>query len=131
MERGDMPMMRGMMAGSADTAAAPEARVTEASAPGCPDASQALVNSGRSVFTGSGNCFACHGSDARGTTVAPDLSDGTWLDIDGSYAAIVGIVRSGVPQPKRYPAPMPAMGGGQLTSEQVCGVAAYVYGFGH
>lgn len=63
--------------------------------------------------------------------MAPDLSDGTWLNVDGSFAAVVGIVRSGVPQPKRYPASMPAKGGGQFTSEQVCAVAAYVYGLGH
>lgn len=124
-------MMGGMMGRSADTAAAPQARVSEATAPGCPDVSQSLVDTGRNVFTGGGNCFACHGSDAHGTTVAPDLTDDTWLDIDGSYAAVVGVVRSGVPHPKRYPAPMPAEGGGQLSTEQVCAVAAYVAGLGH
>jgi mono/diheme cytochrome c family protein len=131
MGRGRMPMMGGMMAGPADTAAAPAARVTQGTAPGCPDVARALVDSGRGIFTGSGNCFACHGSDARGTSVAPDLTDGSWLDIDGSYAAIVGVVRSGIPHPTRYPAPMPADGGARLSPDQECAVAAYVFGLGH
>jgi len=130
MGRGRMPMMGGMMSGPADTAAAPAAAAREASAPGCPDVSQSLVDEGRGIFTGSGSCFACHGSDARGTAVAPNLTDGEWLDVDGSYAAIVDLVRSGVPHPKRFPAPMPAEGGTQLTAEQVCAVAAYVHGLG-
>ncbi len=62
--------------------------------------------------------------------MAPNLTDGEWLDVDGSYGAIVGLVRSGVPHPKRFPAPMPAEGGAQLTTEQVCAVAAYVHGLG-
>jgi mono/diheme cytochrome c family protein len=120
-----------MMGQSADTAAAPRARVSEANAPGCPDVSRSLVDEGRSVFTGSGSCFACHGSDAQGTSVAPNLTDDAWLDIDGSYGAVAGLVRGGVPHPKRYPAPMPADGGGTLSAEQVCAVAAYVAGLGH
>jgi mono/diheme cytochrome c family protein len=130
MGRGGMPMMGGMMSGPADTAAAPAAKAREASAPGCPDVSRPLVDEGRSIFTGAGNCYACHGSDAKGTAVAPSLTDGQWLDVDGSYAAIVGLVRAGVAHPKRFPAPMPAEGGARLTTEQVCAVAAYVQGLG-
>lgn len=129
---GGRGMAGGMMGQSADTAAAPNVAAATASAPGCPDVSQALVDSGRQIFTGKGGtCFACHGSDAHGTTLAPNLSDSTWLDADGSYASVVQTVTSGVPQPKKYPAPMPPMGGAQLGTEQVCAVAAYVYSLSH
>jgi mono/diheme cytochrome c family protein len=44
---------------------------------------------------------------------------------------IEGVVRNGVPQPKQFPAPMPAMGGAPLSDEQVRAVAAYVYSISH
>ncbi len=135
MARGGMMgagMMGGMMGGRADTAAAPTARAATASAPDCPEITQGLVDEGRKVFTGQGGtCFACHGSDARGTAAGPDLADSTWLDIDGSYAAIDSLVRAGVAHPKRFPAPMPPMGGASLSAAQVCSVAAYVYSLSH
>lgn len=125
MMSGPMPMMGGA---PADTAAAP--RPTAAPAPAaeaCPPTGQTLVDQGRRIFSGAGNCFACHGPGATGTQVAPNLTDATWLNIDGSYGAIIALVRSGVPHPKQYPASMPPMGGAQLTGEEVCAVAAYVY----
>lgn len=97
----------------------------------CASISTRLLAQGRGVFLGLGNCYACHGRDARGTRVAPDLTDTTWLDIDGSYPAIAGLIRSGVPYPKRFPAPMPVLGGAPLDQEQVCAVAAYVYSTSH
>lgn len=124
-------MMGGMMRGAADTAAAPHAEAAAATAPGCPAISQPLVETGRRLFTGGGNCYACHGSNAKGGPTAPDLTDGTWLNIDGSYAATAQLVRQGVPQPKRFPVPMPPRGGAALDSLQVCAVAAYVYSLGH
>jgi mono/diheme cytochrome c family protein len=129
MGRGGMPMMRpdGMMAASADTAAAPRPTARVATALGCPSVSQGLVDAGRKVFTGTGNCYACHGSDAHGTAVAPNLTDATWLDIDGSYAGIASLVQSGVPQPKQFPTPMPPRGGAQLDQSRICALAAYVY----
>ncbi|MEA3247395.1 MAG: c-type cytochrome [Gemmatimonadota bacterium] len=125
---GSVPMMpgSGMMSGPADTAAAPRAVVRAATAPGCPPVTQRLVDAGRQVFTGAGNCYACHGSDAHGTAAAPNLTDSTWLNVDGSFVAISRLVRTGVPQPKQYPAPMPALGGAPLDSVQACSVAAYV-----
>ncbi len=121
-----------MMGQAADTADAPTAPAAVASAPGCPDISQPLVDAGRRIFTGNGaTCFACHGSDAHGTTLAPNLADSTWIDADGSYTAIVQTVRAGVSQPREFPAPMPPMGGAELGSDQVCAVAAYVYSLSH
>ena len=127
---GGMPNMMG--ASTPDTSAAPRTVATTAdSAADCPPVSQSLVNLGRSVFSGTGNCFACHAANAKGTTLAPDLTDTTWLNINGSYAAIVGLVRTGVAKPKQHPAPMPPMGGAALNGSQVCDVAAYVYSLSH
>ena len=83
---------------------------------------------GRAVFEGKGNCFACHGRDAKGTPLAPDLTDSTWINIDGSLPAIRDLVRTGVAKPKQHPAPMPPMGGARLTEKEIAAVAAYVAG---
>lgn len=126
MMSGHMPMMGGRA--QADTGAAPRTTATAAAAVGaCPATGQALVDQGRLTFGGAGHCFACHGSSASGTPLGPDLTDARRLNIDGSYAGIITLVRRGVPHPKQYPAPMPPMGGAQLSDEQVCAVAAYVY----
>ena len=79
----------------------------------------------------SGTCSACHGQDAKGTAVAPDLTDSQWLNGDGSYQFIVTTVTNGVPKPKEHPAPMPPKGGAQLTDDQVKAVAAFVYSLSH
>ncbi len=97
----------------------------------CTKPTAALVASGKKVFGGAGNCATCHGTDAKGTPLAPDLTDKTWLNIDGSFVAIAGLVPKGVPQPKSHPAPMPPFGGAQLNNAQVCAVAAYVYSLSH
>jgi mono/diheme cytochrome c family protein len=89
---------------------------------------------GDSIFHGQGaggTCTACHGPDAKGTGVAPDLTDAKWLNGDGSYDFIVKTVTTGVPKPKEHPAPMPPKGGAQLTDDQVKAVAAYVYSLSH
>ena len=78
-----------------------------------------------------GTCTACHGQDAKGTAVAPDLTDNQWINGDGSYDFIVHTVTTGVPQPKQHPAPMPPKGGAALSDQQVKAVAAYVYSLSH
>ena len=87
---------------------------------------QAMVTAGQQVFS-STTCFTCHGANGTGGILAPPLNDKEWLNIDGSYDAIVGVVNNGVPQQKQYPAPMPPKGGATLTDEQVRQVAAYVF----
>lgn len=135
--RGAMPMSGGMaerharMMGGESAEDVPEAEAAAASAPGCPDVTQELVDAGQTVFAGAGTCFACHGADATGSQLAPNLTDAEWLNVDGSYAAIAELIRTGVSEPKQYPAPMPPMGGASLTSDQVCAVAAYVYSLSH
>jgi mono/diheme cytochrome c family protein len=81
---------------------------------------------GRTIFLGKGTCSACHGTEGKGTMLAPDLTDDAWLNIDGSVAQIARVVKDGVAQPKQHPAPMPPMGGAQLTDAEIQAVAAYV-----
>ena len=89
-----------------------------------------MLAAGDSIFHGQlagGTCFTCHGADAKGTTIGPDLTDRTWLNGDGTYQSIVNIVTLGVPTPKEFAAAMPPMGGASLTPDQVKAVAGYVY----
>jgi mono/diheme cytochrome c family protein len=76
-------------------------------------------------------CTGCHGANAKGTPLGPDLTDTQWLWSDGSYSAIEKTITTGVPQPKQYRSPMPPMGGAPLTSDQVAAVAAYIWGLSH
>jgi cbb3-type cytochrome c oxidase subunit III len=85
---------------------------------------------GKAIFTGKGLCAACHGPDAKGTALAPDLTDGTWLHADGTVESIAQVVKAGVAAPKEHPAPMPPMGGASLSPDQVKAAAAYVHSLG-
>ncbi|HEX2190100.1 MAG TPA: cytochrome c [Longimicrobiaceae bacterium] len=96
-----------------------------------PGVTQAMVQEGQQIFTGAGICQTCHGPSAQGTALAPNLTDGEWINTDGSYDGIVQVVTNGVQQPKQHPAPMPPKGGSSITDEQVRAVAAYVYAISH
>ena len=92
-----------------------------------------LIALGDSILhgqAGGGTCYVCHGQDAHGSAVAPNLTDGEWLHNDGTLAGITGTIKSGVPQPKKAPAPMPPMGGASLSDDQVKAVATYVHSLG-
>ena len=80
---------------------------------------------------GATSCQACHGPEAKGGTVAPDLTDSTWLHSDGSYGAIYKQIETGVMQPKQYLGVMPPFGGAPLTPDKHRAVAAYVYSLSH
>lgn len=95
-------------------------------APVCPAVTPALVDAGREVFARS-NCAGCHGIDARGTAIAPDLVDDVWLHADGSVASIAAVVTGGVVRGVKHPAVMPARGGVSLEEDEICAVAAYVH----
>ena len=118
---------------AADTTQAPAA--APPAGPQAPEAGRAgPVALGDSIFHGQaagGACFTCHGQDAKGTPLAPDLTDQQWLNGDGSLQFIISTVTNGVPKPKQHQAPMPPMGGASLTPEQVRAVAAYVYSLSH
>jgi cbb3-type cytochrome c oxidase subunit III len=88
------------------------------------------VTAGQQIFSAVGNCYTCHGPDAKGTALAPNLTDGEWLNIDGTFASIQQNVKTGVPQPKQFPAGMPAMGGASLSDDQIRQVSAYVWSLG-
>lgn len=90
-----------------------------------------MVNQGRTLFSGAGGCMACHNTDAKGTQLAPDLTDGEWINIPGrNYDEIVSLIKTGVPQPEQHPGPMPPMGGANLTDDQVNALAAYIVTLG-
>jgi mono/diheme cytochrome c family protein len=80
---------------------------------------------------GATSCQACHGPEAKGGTVAPDLTDTAWLHSDGSYGAIYKQIETGVMQPKQYLGVMPPFGGAPLTPDKHRAVAAYVYSLSH
>jgi len=114
-------------------AAEPAAPADNAAMPGG-GASADQIALGDKIFHGQeagGTCTACHGPDAKGTQIAPDLTDDQWINGDGSLGSIEKTVTDGVPQPKQHPAPMPPMGGASLTPDQVKAVAAYVYSLSH
>jgi glucose/arabinose dehydrogenase len=123
------------IAAAASPKRAPEApaepvRPPEAGLPVPPGATRAQVTAGGQVFATQG-CASCHGPDAKGSPVAPDLTAGHWLWSDGSLAAIRSTIEHGVPQPKQFRSGMPSKGGAPLTDQQLSDVAAYVWAVGH
>lgn len=94
-----------------------------------PEISAEAIEAGEEIFTGEGLCNTCHGNDGEGTELAPDLTDDEWINISTpvTLEKIETVVREGVDEPVEHPAPMPAMGGAQLTEEEVESVSAFVY----
>jgi mono/diheme cytochrome c family protein len=80
---------------------------------------------------GGASCAGCHGANAKGSPLGPDLTDTKWLWSDGSWDGIAKTIMDGVPQPKEYRNGMPAKGGAELTDDQVKALAAYVWSLGH
>ncbi|HET7563783.1 MAG TPA: c-type cytochrome [Gemmatimonadaceae bacterium] len=99
------------------------------------DITKQMVAEGDSIFHGQlagGTCQTCHGANAKGTPLAPDLTDNKWITGDGSYQFIINTDTHGVPNPSPpYTAPMPPMGGATLSPTQIDAVAAYVYSLSH
>lgn len=92
-----------------------------------------MVALGDRIFhgqVGGATCTGCHGAAGTGTPLGPNLANGKWRWSDGSYTGIAKTITTGVAQPKEYRAPMPPMGGAQLTPDQVSAVAAYVWSLG-
>ncbi|MES2178537.1 MAG: c-type cytochrome [Gemmatimonadota bacterium] len=112
-------------------AAAPAASSTPALPAGV---TLAMIAVGDSIYH-KGSCQRCHGMEAKGGPRAPDLTDGTWSQITGTYAEIVQIVTTGVPKDKIKLATaqfaMNPRGGSNLSDEQIKQVAAYVYSLSH
>ena len=95
-----------------------------------------MVKDGRDLYRG-GSCKACHGLNGKEGPYGPNLTDATWLHIDGSYASIIAIVTSGVAASQfKSPTSQPqfemyARGGSALTDDQVKAVAAYAWTLSH
>lgn len=87
----------------------------------------AMVAQGEGIFMGAGICFTCHLQGGVGGPLAPNLTDDQWLNVDGSYEAIVNLVTTGVPEPKEHPGIMLPKGGSNISEEEVRAVAAYVW----
>lgn len=94
-----------------------------------PGVTAEMVSQGRQLY--GTVCVACHGADGAGTPLGPAMNDQQWIHITGEFEEIVNITRTGVPTPQQYPAPMPPMGGGSFSDEQVRSIAAYVYSLSH
>ena len=97
--------------------------------PGGQTATRAMVTLGQRIYrgqVGGARCTGCHGENADGTPLGPDLTSGKWLWSDGSYKGIANTITEGVPQPRFDQAPMPPLGGTSLTSDQVNAVAEYI-----
>jgi glucose/arabinose dehydrogenase/cytochrome c5 len=93
-----------------------------------------MVKLGARVYSGQvggAACTGCHGDHGQGSPLGPALTAHQWLWSGGSYAGIQKTITDGVPQPKKYRSPMPAMGGAQLSPDQVKALAAYVYSISH
>jgi mono/diheme cytochrome c family protein len=117
--------------GKPETSATPPATPNEGAAAPTSDVSPELIARGEKVFQGSGNCYACHGSNAQGS-VGPNLTDAEWIHSKGSLEEIAAQVTNGVPKEKaKSGIPMPPKGGGTLSDEDIKAVAAYVYSLSH
>ena len=109
-------------------------RAASANLPVPEGATRAMVALGDRIYhgqVGGAACAGCHGAQATGSPLGPDLTAKKWLWSDGSYAGIQKTIREGVMHPKEYRSPMPPLGGAQLTDEQVAAVSAYVWGLSH
>ena len=111
-------------------AAAEPARPPESPLPIPAGATKAQVDAGDRLFH-TQSCAGCHGTDAHGTPLGPDLASGKWLWGDGSLASIRSTIDKGVPAPKQYRSPMPARGGAPLSDQDLTSVSAYVWAVGH
>jgi glucose/arabinose dehydrogenase/cytochrome c5 len=72
-------------------------------------------------------CTGCHGTDAKGTPLGPNLTNNQWLHGDGSVTSIAKTITDGVPNPKNYRSGMPPVGGANLTPAQVLALADYLW----
>ena len=118
--------------GAKPAAAGPSgpAQAPQTALPVPPGATKAQVDAGNRLFHAQ-SCVGCHGADAKGTPLGPDLTSGKWLWGDGSLPSIRSTIDHGVSAPKQYRSPMPARGGAQLSDQDLSSIAAYVWAVGH
>jgi mono/diheme cytochrome c family protein len=85
----------------------------------------AMMDAGRKIFHGKGNCFACHGDKLQGGPIAPALTGKSWRHVSGTFDAIVDRIDNGLSGTLMVPHP------GGITEAQVFLVATYVYSVSH
>ena len=100
-----------------------------ANLPTPPGQTKDQVALGAEIFHGQNGatCTGCHGTNAKGTPLGPDLTAKHWLWGDGSVPSIAQTITNGVPNPKNYRSSIPPMGGAQLTPSDVLALADYVW----
>lgn len=101
--------------------------------PAPPGATHEMVALGQKVYRseiGGVTCTGCHGDNAQGSPLGPNLTANKWVWSHGSYAGIERTIAHGVPRPRNYRNPMPPMKG-ELTPDQLKAVAAYVWSLSH
>lgn len=111
--------------GSGDMAAPAPAAAAAAGMPA--GVTLALIAEGQDLYVGDALCASCHGEDGTGSMLGPDLTDGEWLHIDGSFDSIVQVIVEGVEVPQASMVPMAPMGGSDINEVQARAVAAYVW----
>ena len=111
------PLVAGLGAGSGD--------LPQLAAGAPADVTQDMVEAGAQQY--GTLCAACHGAAGAGTAAGPALNDGAWLHISGSFDELVSVITTGVSTPVEFAAPMPPMGGGNFSPEEVRQLAAYVF----
>jgi glucose/arabinose dehydrogenase/cytochrome c5 len=122
-------------AGLSTLTAAPAAKASGSAGAGAalpvpPGSTAAQVANGDKLYHAN-SCAGCHGSNAGGTPVGPDLTSGKYLWGDGSVANLSATITSGVSMPKQYRQAMPPMGGAQLSASDVHDIAAYIWATAH
>jgi mono/diheme cytochrome c family protein len=99
-----------------------------------PGVTMAMIAQGDTIFN-TKSCKNCHGPNGVGGPRAPNLTDQTWIHIDGEYASIVQLVTTGFTKADLknpdYPFSMNPRGGVGLTDDQIRAVAAYVWSLSH
>ncbi len=127
--------MNGMRAGAITGAlvvlgaAAAHAQVVDTTKKGAePDSTlltPAMIDAGRKIFHGRGNCYACHGDKLQGGPIAPSLQGPKWRHITGTFDAIINRVDEGLPGTLMVSHP------GGISESQVFIVATYVFAVSH
>ncbi len=88
------------------------------------------IAEGRRLFQSDGRCGLCHGNTGVGGRLGPSLTDDRWIWLQPGSPTfrtdLMTIIRVGVPNPREFQSPMPAMGGAQLFEAQIEALAAYV-----
>lgn len=91
---------------------------------------EAMIARGKTIFTGAGVCFACHGMAGEGVS-GPSLTDSLWIHSRGEYDKIVQLIITGVDaKASKSGVVMPPRGGSAINDADVRAVAAYVWSLG-